>query len=135
MLTVKVYTEYRKALENKAQHPVNFWHFPCAWTDSLWGGLNGATVADEDYWIAHLDFMAQNILSSQNPGGLCIYTFRRVDKDTNAAFERRMDLKNEAGGWAVYYDVPKYERYCQKLRQWNSIFSSRTTKFVTELEL
>jgi len=129
------YTEHRKFLEQKVGHKVNFWHFPCAWTDSLWGGLNAATVADEDYWIAHLDFMAQDILNSSNPGGICIYTFRRVDKDTNEAFERHMDLKNEVGGWAVYYDVPKYERYCQKLRQWTGIFSSRSPKLVTELEV
>jgi len=119
------YTEHRKLLQKKAGHPVNFWHYPCAWTDFLWGGLNGQTHADEAYWIAHLDFMAQDLLEQEYPGGLCLYTFRRTNADTNEAFERHMDLKTELGNWAVYPDVPKYEEYCKKLRDWCEVFSSK----------
>lgn len=128
------YTEHRKLLQKKSGHPINFWHFPCAWTEQPWGSLTSG-LTDEDYWVAHLDFMAQDLLSQQYPGGLCIYTFRRVDADTNEAFERHMDLKNEVGGWAVYDEVPKYENYCKKLRQWCGIFSSKKYKFVTDLDV
>lgn len=119
------YTEHRRVLQEKVGHPANFWHYPCAWTDFLWGGLNGLSNADEDYWIAHLDFMAEDLLKQEYPGGLCLYTFRRTTSDNNEAFERHMDLKTELGNWAVYPDVPKYERYCKKLREWCEIFSSK----------
>ncbi|MBE6788414.1 MAG: hypothetical protein E7539_01990 [Ruminococcaceae bacterium] len=119
------YTEHRRLITERAGHPVNYWHFPCAWDDGLYGGLNGIKTADEGYWNAHLDFMAQDVLDYKYPGGLCIYTFRRVDEDTRVCFERRMDLKNEMGGWAVWSDVEKYTEYCKKLRSWCETFSSK----------
>ncbi|MBE6788413.1 MAG: hypothetical protein E7539_01985 [Ruminococcaceae bacterium] len=118
------YTEHRRLITERAGHPVNFWHFPCAWDSSVSGGLNGIRKADEAYWIAHLDFMAQDVLDYEYPGGLCIYTFRRVDADSRDCFERRMDLKNENGEWAVWPDTEKYLTYSEKLRGWCEKFSS-----------
>lgn len=122
------YTEHRRVLQEKAGHPVNFWYYPCAWTDSLWGGLNGLATADEPYWIAHLNFMAEDLLKQEYPGGLCLYTFRSTKSDTNEAFERHMDLKTELGNWAVYPEVRKYEEYCKILREWCEVFSSKKIK-------
>ena len=127
------YTEHRRLICERAGHPVNYWHFPCAWDDSLWGGLGGIMIADEGYWNAHLDFMAQDTLDYANPGGVCLYTFRRVDKDVRVALERRMDLKDENGNWKVWPEVEKYETYCQKLREWNQKLSSKTVN-ITKVE-
>lgn len=125
------YQEYRKELIEHCGHEANFWYYPTAWTTFLYGGLNGETNSNsEEYWIAHLDFMAQDLLTIDYPGGLCIYTFRRTDNDNNDAFERRMDLKAELGNWAVYPEYDKFETYCKKLRNWCSVFSSRNPKFV-----
>jgi len=121
------YTEHRKLLQKIANKPFNYWHWPSAWYDYLWGGLNGLTHADEGFWTAHLNFMARDILEQDNPGGLCIYTFRRVDKDTNVAFERRMDLMDEdTGEHLVYKDVEKYYIYSERLRFWKEYFDTKT---------
>lgn len=124
------YTEYRKILQAHCGHKTNFWHYPSAWMGGLWGGVGGIKRPDEAFWSAHLDFMAEDILTLENPGGLCIYTFRRTDKDENVAFERRMDLKDESGNWAVWPEVEKYETYCAKLRKWCSIFSPKKANLV-----
>lgn len=129
------YTEHRRLITERAGHPVNYWHFPCAWDDGLWGGLGGIMKANEGYWIGHLDFMAQDVLSYDYPGGLCIYTFRRVSEASDpvlrVCFERRMDLKNDMGGWAVYSDVEKYTEYSKKLRKWCETFNSKKVELTT----
>lgn len=124
------YTEHRKALQKIANRPVNYWHWPSAWYDYLWGGLNGLTHADEGFWTAHLNFMARDVLDQDNPGGLCIYTFRRVDKDTNVAFERRMDLVDDNQEFLVYPDVEKYYIYSERLRFWKEYFDGRHTNII-----
>jgi len=124
------YTEHRKLLQKIANKPVNYWHWPSAWYDYLWGGLNGLKYADEAFWTAHLNFMANDVLEQENPGGLCIYTFRRVDTDTNVAFERRMDLKNDSNDFMVYPDVDKYYIYSERLRFWKEVFDSKKPNII-----
>ncbi|MBE6788412.1 MAG: hypothetical protein E7539_01980 [Ruminococcaceae bacterium] len=119
------YTEHRRLITERAGHPVNYWHFPCTWDDGLYGGLDGIMTADEGYWNAHLDFMAQDVLDYEYPGGICLYTFRRVDKDTRVCFERRMDLKDEKGEWLVWPEVEKYTTYSQKVRDWCKVFKEK----------
>lgn len=124
------YTEHRKALQKIANKPTNYWHWPSAWDDYLWGGLNGLKYADEEFWLAHLNFMARDVLEQDNPGGLCIYTFRRVDKDTRVCFERRMDLIDENQQFLVYPDVEKYYIYSERLRFWKDYFDSKKTNII-----
>jgi len=127
------YTEHRRLITERAGHPVNYWHFPCTWDDGLYGGVDGIMTADEGYWNAHLDFMAQDVLDYDYPGGICLYTFRRVDKDTRVCFERRMDLKDENGNWLVWPEVEKFTEYSEKVRYWNKKLSETKVK-ITDIK-
>jgi len=127
------YTEHRRLITERAGHPVNYWHFPCTWDDGLYGGVDGIMTADEGYWNAHLDLLAQDVLDYDYPGGICLYTFRRVDKDTRVCFERRMDLKDENGNWLVWPEVEKFTEYSEKVRYWNKKLSETKVK-ITDIK-
>jgi len=125
------YTELKKVLRKHVGHDANFWHFPCAYTTSLYGGLNGLMRADEDYCIAHLDFLAQDILDDEQGGGIVIYTYKdNAENALELGFQSHMDLKGSDGKWAIDPEITKWEKYSNSLRTWSDTFSSKETKLV-----
>ena len=90
------YTEIKKVLQKCTGHEANFWYYPTAYATSLWGGLNGLKVADEDYCIAMFEFLRDDLLKEKFAGGLGIYTYRDFHGG-HTAFKCRIDVKNENG--------------------------------------
>lgn len=124
------YIEAKKLLQKSMGHPVNIWYYPCAFTDSVWGGLGGIKTADEDYCIAHLEFMADDILKEEYVGGLIIYTYYTFNNKTNYGFGRRADIKNDDGSYALYPEQEKWPRYSKLLQDTTKRFNSVKVKKV-----
>ncbi len=126
------YTEYKEYLKKYIGHQVNYWYYPTAYVCYLWGGINGERYASEDYCVAHLEFMADDILKEEYPGGLIIYTYATFGK-TDYGFARHADVKDSKGNYTLYPDEnpDKWEKYCDALRNTTKKFNSVTTKKVT----
>lgn len=117
------YTELRRILQEAVGHPANFWHYPTAYRNYLWGGLDGLQYSDEDYMIANLEFLAEDVLSQQYPGGLILYTYYDYHGE-NTSFSKHAAVKDENGKYLLYPEVPKWDRYCRLLKETTEKFSS-----------
>ncbi len=125
------YTEYKNLLKKHIGHEVNYWYYPTAYFCHLYGGLGGITYSDEDYCIAHLEFMAEDIMKDEHPGGLIIYTYYTFSDSTG--FHKRMDLADSFGNYKIYHDYEKWEKYSDALRNTTAKFNSIKTNPITNL--
>ena len=121
------YTEKRKQLMNIVGHPANFWHYPTAYVNYLWGGLNGLKYSDEDYCIANLEFLVEDVLKQEYPGGVILYTYADFHGE-NTGFRAHADVKKENGEYAYVPQIPKWEKYCKLLRDTTERFNKITPK-------
>lgn len=115
------YRAFAEYLRDLAGHDVNYWWWPTAYTNSLFGGLGGIRTADEEFCIAHLDFMCQEAWDYEFGGGVMLYTYP-LSQDGNS-FATLMDLKGDTGDYAIRPDIPKWEKYCDVLRGWCKKFN------------
>ncbi len=120
------YTEYKKKLQAHVGHDANYWYWPCAYAAPLGAGaLKGITRADEDYWIAHLDFMAEDVLKEKHIGGIAVYGY-----GINNGFVHHDPMKDKDGNYRVYPETVKYEKYAACLKKWREKFDSVTPTLV-----
>ena len=112
------YTEYKEALKRHAGHPINFWYYPCAYSN-----------ADEDFALGHLEFMAQDVLKEEYAGGVVIYTY--YPYSDKPCFRWRTDIKDSHGGYKYSYDIIEtWPRYCDALRRIRKQFDTVSAKLV-----
>ncbi len=123
------YTELKRLLIKHIGHPANFWYYPCAYLTGLYGGLNSTTVADEDYCIAHLNFMAEDVMKEQYGAGCIIYTYYTFSN--KKGFGMFLDIKDAKGNYVIHPEEPKkWEKYCDALRETTKKFNSVKTNLV-----
>ena len=105
-------------LKKVVGHDVNIWLYPCAYTTSLWGGLNGQGRADEEYCLAHLEFFRELLLSQEFKGGIDLYTYKNnASKPVEQGLVSFLDVKNENGEQYLFPEIPKWEKYSKRLRE------------------
>ena len=109
------YTEKRKQLMNIVGHQANFWHYPTAYVNYLWGGLNGLRYSDEAYCIANLEFLVEDVLNQEYPGGVILYTYANFHGE-NTGLVAHVDVKSADGSYAFYPNIEKWEKYCKLLK-------------------
>ena len=120
------YTGYKKLLKNRVNHDVNIWYFPTAFEWNTWNGGK----ANEEYCIAQLKFMAEDILKEKNQGGLALYTYYRHSSHKTVAFAQHCDIKDQNGNYARYPEFSKWTKYCNLLRSTRAKFDSIKAKTV-----
>ena len=112
------YTEYKELLKRHAGHPINVWYYPCAYKN-----------ATEDYAIAHLEFMAEDILKEEYVGGVVIYTYYPYSE--LPCFRMRANIKDEYGNYKYKTkDLEVWEKYCSALQRIRKQFDSISAKLV-----
>ncbi len=122
------YLELKRLLKEHIGHDVNYWYYPCAYASAVGAGLGGITIANEDYYIAHLDFMAEDVLKEKHPGGIVIFTYWHRH---GGSLAQHTDMKDSDGYYVLYPEYEeRYFKYCKRLREWNQKFSSVTPKLV-----
>ncbi len=117
------YRAFAEYLRDLAGHEVNYWWWPTAYTTSLWGGIGGIKTADEQYCIAHLNFMCQEAMDYKYAGGVMLYCYPVTSTGKYYSFAQLMDLKGDTGDYAIQPEVPKWEEYCDVLRDWCKKFN------------
>ncbi len=126
------YRAFAEYLRELVGHEVNYWWWPTAHTNSVYGGLGGIRTADEEYCIAHLDFMCQEAMDYKYAGGVMIYCYPTSSTGNYLSFAQLMDVKGDTGDWAIAPEIPKWEKYCQALRDWCKKFNEgRDRNFVS----
>ena len=116
------YRAFAEYLRELVGHDVNYWWWPTAYTTGLWGGLGGQRTADEEYCIAHLDFMCQEAMDYEFAGGVMLYCYP-VSPTGYYSFAQLMDVKGDTGDYAIQPEIPKWEKYCDVLRGWCKKFN------------
>jgi len=116
------YRAFAEYLRGLAGHEVNYWWWPTCYTTGLWGGLGGQRTADEEYCIAHLDFMCQEAMDYEYGGGVMLYCYP-VSTSGYYSFAQLMDVKGDTGDYAIQPEIPKWEKYCDVLRGWCKKFN------------
>ena len=134
--TIQSGKEYYRAfaayLREYVGHDVNYWWWPTAYTNSLWGGLGGIKTADEEFCIAHLNFMCEEAMKDELAGGVMLYTYPVTSTGNYLSFAQVMDVKGDTGDWAIQPEIEKWEEYCKILREWCKKFNEgRDRKLVT----
>lgn len=120
------YTGFKKKLLNHIGHPVNVWYYPCCYEAPVGTGLNNIKRADEGYCLGHLEFMAQDILKEEYPGGLVLYTYHT--SGTRYGLQRHLAIKDKNGNYKYYPNEVKWDRYCEALKTICAKFSATKAK-------
>ncbi len=122
-----VYWAYEDKLELDIGHNFNLWHFPCAYAMPTWAG----TTADEDYCIAHLEFMAEDILNENYGGGIALYTYHtHTQSHKRVALQERIPLKDKNGNYLYYKNQEKWEDYFKVVKKYYDIFTAKKVKYI-----
>jgi hypothetical protein len=119
------YSEIKKYLQRHVGHPANIWYYPTAYATYLWGGLGGEMYASEDYCIAMLEFMADDVLKEKYPGGLIVYNYCKFSDSGVDAFQDLCDVKNADVTYMLKPQTEKkWTNYCNVLRETTKKFNS-----------
>ncbi len=125
------YREMTKVMLELLDHDVNVWFFPCSYTTSLWGGINGLTRADESYCLAHLNFFYQHLKEQEYQGGIFLYTyyqFREVEK----GLRNHLVVEDWAGNQLIALEeTEKWYQYSSRLREITSEFKNTKANHAT----
>ena len=128
------YVQYKNHLKELINHPVNYWYYPTAYKTYLWGGLKGLQYADEDFCIAHVEFMAEDVLKEEYAGGLILYTYYDYH-GKYTGFASHCDVKDKDGNYLIYPDAEKWPNYCNTLRETTKKFNTVKVKKAIDLGL
>lgn len=113
------YSEYTKVLLSLVDHDVNVWFYPCSYTTSLWGGLNGLRRADEGYCLAHLNYFYELLKKQKYQGGLFLYTYKNNASNPNEfGLQSKLIVEDENGNQILtpgHYDKWEYFSYRLKV--------------------
>ena len=126
------YTEYTKLLLKYCENDVNVWFFPCAFTYSLWGGLNGLSRADEAYCIAHLEFFKELLDKQKYKGGLMLYTYQQFSNVKELGMQSKLVVTDENGTQLLRPNEPKWHDYSKLLKKITAEYSSKTVDLVAD---
>jgi len=119
------YIGYKQLLKKRVGHDVNIWYFPTAYN---WP-INNGGEADEEFCIAHLKFMAEDLMKEKYQGGIALYTYY-AHQDNRISFAQRCDIKDKRGKYTRYPEHEKWEKYCKVLRETKIKFDSTKAKTV-----
>ncbi len=123
------YLELKRLLKERVGHEVNYWYYPCAFASPVGAGLGGITIANEDFNIGQLDFMSEDVLKEEYPGGIVIFTY--CGNKQGGSLAQRTDMKDNNGYYVLYPDhEERYLKYCKRLREWTQKFNAVSPKLV-----
>jgi len=123
----EVYYAWEDKLKRDIGHDINLWHFPCAYAMPTWAG----GVAEETFCMAHLEFMAEDILNEPYPGGVALYTYHtHTQSHGRTALQERIPLKDKNGNYTHFPQQVKWESYFEMVKKYYNIFSSTKTTLV-----
>ncbi len=125
------YREHTKVMLSLLDHDVNVWFFPCSYTTSLWGGLNGLSRADENYCLAHLNFFYQHLKEQKYQGGIFLYTYYQF-REAEKGLRNHLVVEDWAGNQVVAVEeTEKWYQYSTRLREITSEFKNTKAKHAT----
>ncbi|MBQ8869056.1 MAG: hypothetical protein IJ027_04990 [Oscillospiraceae bacterium] len=125
------YREHTKIMLEMLDHDVNVWFFPCSYTTSLWGGLNGLTRADEGYCLAHLNFFYQHLKEQKYQGGIFLYTYYQF-REAEKGLRNHLVVEDWAGNQLVAVEeTEKWRLYSNRLREITSEFKNTKANHAT----
>lgn len=119
------YTGYKKLLKKRVGHDVNIWYFPTAYN---WP-INNGGQADEQFCMAHLKFMAEDLMKENYQGGIALYTYY-AHQPERISFAQRCDITDKRGNYTRYPNIAKWEKYCDLIRETRVKFDSIKAKTV-----
>ncbi len=114
------YIAYKEHLLEYIGHDANFYYFPCAYSTVATGGITSAT--DEAYCTAHLEWMAEDVLSDRRGGGLYLYVWETTG--AGHALNKVLIFEDEDGYPLMYPDYEKWETYSAALKKACQKFSA-----------
>ncbi len=121
------YIALKNLLKKRVDHKVNIWHFPTAFE---WPTQDGGT-ADEEFCLAQLEFMAEDIMNDEYGGGLALYTYYRFTESHGAiSMAQRLYVPNENGDCTIYPHYVKWYEYSRKLMKIRAQFSSKKANLI-----
>lgn len=116
-----VYIAYKNKLKKDIGHKVSLWHFSCAYAMPTWA----SGTADEDYCVANLQFLAEDVLNDEYGGGIALYTYYTHNQSHGrTALQERIPIKDKNGNYTRFPNKEKWERYFKLVRVYRDIFSS-----------
>ena len=122
------YREMTKEMLKLLDHDVNVWFFPCSYTTSLWGGLNGLTRADEGYCLAHLNFFVQHLKEQKYQGGIFLYTYYQFE-EVEKGLRNHLVVEDWAGNQIVAVEeTEKWYQYSARLGEITAEFKNTKAK-------
>ena len=110
------YREYTEAMLSLYDHDVNVWFYPCAYTTSLWGGINGQSRADEEYCLAHLNFFDGLLDEQEYPGGMILYTYSQFSNPNELGMQSHLIVKYPDGSLKLRPEEEKWEYYSFRVK-------------------
>lgn len=119
------YIGYKELLKKRVGHDVNIWYFPTAYN---WPISNGGE-ADEEFCIAHLKFMAEDLMKEKHQGGIALYTYY-AHQSERISFAQRCDITDKKGKYTRYPEHKKWVNYCKVLRETKAKFDSVKAKVI-----
>lgn len=110
---------YRQVTKNmlKCAGDKNVWYWPCAFTYSIYGGLNGISRADEAYCLAHIDFFYQLLKEQKYQGGIHLYTYKNSTSNPNElGLASKLIVVDENGTQLLFPSKPKWQYVSAKIK-------------------
>ncbi len=121
------YTKRREEVLKFIGHDANWWHFPCAYENPITTG----GVADEEYCMAHLEYLVQDVLASEYPGGVFVYTYQTwLETHGRIALDARIPIKDEFGHYTHSPEQGKWDDYFAFLQKTREMLDSKKQKLV-----
>ncbi len=128
------YVEHTKKLLSLFNRDVNVWFFPCAYTTSLWGGLDGIDRANEDYCLAHLNFFDSLLKKQINQGGIMLYTYYQFSNSSELGLQSHLVVPDVNGNQKLRPSEDKWENFSQRLAELTKEYKKTEVKVVKGFE-
>lgn len=120
------YVAHKEYLKEYVGHDVNWWYFPCAYAyPTVQGG-----VADEAFCMAHLNFMVEDLLKDEFPGGVVVYTYYTHSTHKRTGLNQYIPFKDEFGNYTHYPETEKWHDYFKLLQDTCEKLNSKKANLV-----
>ncbi len=128
------YVEHTNKLLSLFGHSVNVWYFPCAYTTSLWGGLNGLDRADEQYCLAHLNFFDSLLKKQTNQGGLFLYTYTQFSNASELGMQSHLVVRGADGKQKLRPSEQKWVEFSARIIELTKEYKKTEVKVIKGFE-
>ena len=128
------YVEHTNTLLSLFSHNVNVWYFPCAYTTSIWGGLDGINRADEQYCLAHLNFFDELLKEQTYQGGLFLYTYYQFGSGEDYGMQSHLVVTGADGKQKLRPSEPKWTQFSARLIELTKEYKKTQVKVVKGFE-